>query len=369
MATPKHILTLDGDLHNTSENDIKTETDKFGKTIKFMMFRGLHYIPGYDTAVLEEVDNFSMRPDDIYFPSFPRTGTHWTFEIVCMLLKGKAETIQRFKGRNQLEFATNDVLSTLPSPRVINTHFRLSDAPREMKEKKCKIIYNLRDPRDVAVSLYHLYVDLKFSECECSFEGFWYLFLEGKSKWLIYEETQKLDGDLHNTSENDIKTETDKFGKTIKFMMFRGLHYIPGYDTAVLEEVDNFSMRPDDIYFPSFPRTGTHWTFEIVCMLLKGKAETIQRFKGRNQLEFATNDVLSTLPSPRVINTHFRLSDAPREMKEKKCKIIYNLRDPRDVAVSLYHLYVDLKFSECECSFEGFWYLFLEGKTEVDGIF
>ncbi|XP_046378743.2 sulfotransferase 1B1-like [Haliotis rufescens] len=182
MATPQHILTIDDQVNpaDQSQMDIKVETDKFGKTIKYMMFRGRHYLPAYDMSILEQIQNVSMRPEDIYFPAFPRTGTHWVYEMANMLLRGKAETIQQYKGKHQLEFATNDALSSLPSPRVINTHFRLSDAPREVKEKKCKIIYNLRDPKDVAVSLYHTYIDLKVSECECSFEGFLYLFLEGK---------------------------------------------------------------------------------------------------------------------------------------------------------------------------------------------
>lgn len=122
-----------------------------------------------------------QRLHDTLFP-----GTHWVYEMANMLLRGRAETIQQYKGKHQLEFATNDALSSLPSPRIINTHFRLSDAPREVKEKKCKIIYNLRDPKDVAVSIYHAYIDLKVSECECSFEGFLYLFLEGKGAQFFY---------------------------------------------------------------------------------------------------------------------------------------------------------------------------------------
>ncbi|XP_046581180.1 sulfotransferase 1B1-like [Haliotis rubra] len=205
MAAQQHILTIDDQANNADESkmDIKIETDKFGKTIKFMMFRGRHYLPAYSMSILEQTKTVSMRPDDIYFPAFPRTGTHWVYEMTNMLLRGKAETIQQYKGKHQLEFVANEGLSKLPSPRVINTHFRLSDAPWEVKEKKCKVIYNLRDPRDVAVSLYHAYIDLKVSECECSFEGFLYLFLEGKVEdgglfdhWLAAEEFCKDNPDI-----------------------------------------------------------------------------------------------------------------------------------------------------------------------------
>ncbi|XP_067655611.1 sulfotransferase 1B1-like [Haliotis asinina] len=173
---------------------------------------------------------------------------------------------------------------------------------------------------------------------------------------------------IFDEGEMDIKIETDKFGKTIKYMMFKGRHYAPAYVPSVLEQAKSVSMRPDDIYLCAYPRTGTHWVFEMVNMLLNGTAETIQASKGKHHLEVVAHG-LSELPSPRFIDTHFRLSDAPEELKEKKCKVIYNLRDPRDVAVSLYHAYVDMQVLECECSFEGFLYLFLEGKAEVDGVF
>ncbi|XP_046581144.1 sulfotransferase 1B1-like [Haliotis rubra] len=205
MASSQHILTIEDEVHKVDESkmDIKIESDKFGKTIKFTMFRGRHYLPAYASSVLEQIKNVSMRPDDIYFPAYPRTGTHWVYEMANMLLAGKAETIQQFKGKLQLELVTNESLSKLPSPRVINTHFRLPDAPWEVKEKKCKMIYNLRDPRDVAVSMYHAYIDLKVSECQCSFEGFLYLFLEGKVEagglfdhWLAAEDFFKENPDI-----------------------------------------------------------------------------------------------------------------------------------------------------------------------------
>ncbi|XP_046581126.1 sulfotransferase 1B1-like [Haliotis rubra] len=184
MASSKRILSIDGVVHTVDHTkmNIKVETDKFGKTIKYMMFNGRHHLPAYPPSVLDQIKSVSMRPDDVFCPAFPRTGTHWLYEMVSMLLSGKAETIQESKIKHQLEFTPNEELIKLPSPRAINTHFRLSDAPEDLKEKKCKLIYNLRDPRDVAVSLYHCYIDLVYSECECSFEGFLYLFLEGKAE-------------------------------------------------------------------------------------------------------------------------------------------------------------------------------------------
>ncbi|XP_046581178.1 sulfotransferase 1A1-like isoform X1 [Haliotis rubra] len=164
----------------------------------------------------------------------------------------------------------------------------------------------------------------------------------------------------------NIKVETDKFGKTIKYMMFNGRHHFPAYPPSVLDQIKSVSMRPDDVFCPAFPRTGTHWTFEMVGMLLNGTADTIPTYKEKIQLEFTKNDELSSLPSRRIINTHFQLSRAPTQLREKKCKIIYNLRDPKDVAVSLYCLYMDIGVTGYQGTFKDFLELFDNEKVECN---
>jgi hypothetical protein len=45
-------------------------------------------------------------------------GTHWTWEIISMMIAGKAETIKRSKIENMLEAFPWEVMENLPSPRV-----------------------------------------------------------------------------------------------------------------------------------------------------------------------------------------------------------------------------------------------------------
>ena len=60
-------------------------------------------------------------------------GTHWGFEIISMLLMGKAETIPIPKVFTMLEATPQENLDALPSPRVLNSHFPISILPKQMK--------------------------------------------------------------------------------------------------------------------------------------------------------------------------------------------------------------------------------------------
>ena len=61
-----------------------------------------------------------------------------------MLYQGKAETIPRIKQENMLEFCSIEQLNSLPSPRVLNTHFHFRNLPTDMIKRKTKIILQLR---------------------------------------------------------------------------------------------------------------------------------------------------------------------------------------------------------------------------------
>lgn len=50
------------------------------------------------------------------------TGCTWTFEILTMLLKGKAEGPQFSKMHVMLEASSADNLDDIVSPRLLNTH-------------------------------------------------------------------------------------------------------------------------------------------------------------------------------------------------------------------------------------------------------
>lgn len=54
-----------------------------------------------------------------------------------------------------LELTSPDQMEHYPSPRILNTHYVPPLLPRQMKDTNTKIVFIYRNPKDVAVSLYH----------------------------------------------------------------------------------------------------------------------------------------------------------------------------------------------------------------------
>jgi hypothetical protein len=92
-----------------------------------------------------------------------------------MLQKGKAEYDKRPKEVAMLEFHSVELLQQESSPRLFNTHNYPSEIPTGFLEGKGKVIFLLRNPKDVVVSLYHHIVQLKTNKDPMSWDDFVYL--------------------------------------------------------------------------------------------------------------------------------------------------------------------------------------------------
>ncbi|KAL3842283.1 hypothetical protein ACJMK2_020314 [Sinanodonta woodiana] len=113
-------------------------------------------IPGGNIVEhVQTIRNTIVRDDDVLICTYPKSGTHWIWEIVSMLRKGKAEYDTKIKVTAMLEFTSKDQIEALESPRNLNTHFPLRMLPKDLLDKKRKILHVMRNPKDVAVSMYH----------------------------------------------------------------------------------------------------------------------------------------------------------------------------------------------------------------------
>ncbi|XP_048730855.1 sulfotransferase 1E1-like isoform X2 [Ostrea edulis] len=82
-------------------------------------------------------------------------GTHWVWEIVCMLLKNKAEYVKEIKEFSFLESIPDiKALDDIASPRALNTHAPYRWLPKQHLENGGKIIHVVRNPKDIAVSMF-----------------------------------------------------------------------------------------------------------------------------------------------------------------------------------------------------------------------
>ncbi|KAJ8023654.1 Sulfotransferase family cytosolic 2B member 1 [Holothuria leucospilota] len=123
---------------------------------------------------MKEFELMELREDDLFVVTYPKSGTHWMQEIVHLILvNGHGERLTAKERRPVIELAdirSHDPelvaaagpvlreMKDVPSPRVLTSHVQYSFLPKQFLEKRPKIIYIYRHPKDVLVSLFNFYL-------------------------------------------------------------------------------------------------------------------------------------------------------------------------------------------------------------------
>ncbi|XP_067664626.1 sulfotransferase 1C2-like [Haliotis asinina] len=168
-----------------------------------------------------------------------------------------------------------------------------------------------------------------------------------------------------------IVEDHDLGGNSISFLEVDGCRY-PIVDPEIVKNMSQLKVKADDILLLAYPKSGTHWLWEITSMLLQGKAQTIPHWKGSVMVELQPQEVIDAFPrSPRVLNTHIRYNQLPVQAREKKCRIIFVLRNPKDVAVSFFNHHRSFKcyYGNYNGTLGGHLPFFLSGKTDYGSWF
>ena len=92
----------------------------------------------------------TVFPDDIFLVSYPRSGNTWTrFLLGNLIYANDAVTFSNIESRiPEIYFNHDRFLRRLPRPRMLKSH-------ECFQPHYPRVIYIVRDPRDVAVSFYH----------------------------------------------------------------------------------------------------------------------------------------------------------------------------------------------------------------------
>lgn len=119
------------------------------------------------------------------------------------------------------------------------------------------------------------------------------------------------------------------------------------------------TVYPDDTFLVSFPRSGNTWTRFLVCNLINPDdpvnfAELERRIP---EIYYVPDRKLRAFPRPRVIKSHECFD--PRYKR-----IIYIVRDPRDVLISYYEFQLKRRVITDACSLEEFLPHFMESAIE-----
>lgn len=94
--------------------------------------------------------NLTVFSDDLFVTSYPRSGNTWTrFLISNLVYQNEPSTFANIESRiPEIYFNSDRFLRSLRRPRILKSH-------ECFQPQYPRIIYIVRDPRDVAVSFYH----------------------------------------------------------------------------------------------------------------------------------------------------------------------------------------------------------------------
>ncbi|XP_060084382.1 sulfotransferase 1C4-like [Ylistrum balloti] len=161
--------------------------------------------------------------------------------------------------------------------------------------------------------------------------------------------------------------ETDSRGNIFRFKPFNGLKFhpdIPGNIEERLREVDSLALRPDDVLLCTYPKSGTHWVYNMIHMI---RSETLQYRGTPYMIEFFPSSELQHIDSPRTLHTHLTYPLIPAMARQGKVKIVQVVRNPKDTITSFYEHYQQVGSTVYEGAFDGFLELALSDEFALFG--
>lgn len=169
---------------------LKNLLDSEGKCMTVLDIDGFYLpdfkFPSQESDLQSMTDHYLARDDDVLLCNYPKSGTHWVWEIIQMLYTQKAELIEHSKMKCMMECLSKEAFDSLPSPRILNNHVYFSMLPKDFLRRKCKIVYTMRNPKDVAVSYYHHHRGLLIYNYDGSWDGYLERFLEGNLDYMSW---------------------------------------------------------------------------------------------------------------------------------------------------------------------------------------
>ncbi|XP_053719162.1 amine sulfotransferase-like [Synchiropus splendidus] len=242
---------------------------------KLLRYKGFNFHVGLTTAeYIDGLQEFEIRDSDIYLVTYPKSGTIWTQQIVISIHNFDGEKKEYANNSEEmpwLEHMANwESYSTRPSPRFFSSHLTPALMPPGLKEKKAKMIYVMRNPKDVVVSFYHFHKIRPNLETPQNFDQFLEDFLEGNvfcSSWFDHIRAWQQEKDNYNilmlSYEDmvlDLETAVRKIskflGRKLSDAQIQQVVHKSTFKNMKKDERANYKFLPEKIITGDFMRKG-----------------------------------------------------------------------------------------------------------------
>ncbi|XP_027289810.1 bile salt sulfotransferase 1 isoform X3 [Cricetulus griseus] len=152
----------------------------------YIWFEGIPFPAiDYQKEIIGEIrDKFVIRDEDTIILTYPKSGTNWLIETVCLIQnKGNPECVQSVPIWDRSPWIETKSgyqnLTNKEGPHLMSSHLPFHLFPRSFFRSKAKVIYVIRNPRDVLVSGYFFWCNTNLVKNTDSLTTYFEWFLKG----------------------------------------------------------------------------------------------------------------------------------------------------------------------------------------------
>ncbi|XP_070205333.1 amine sulfotransferase-like [Littorina saxatilis] len=146
--------TAKADVPQVTSKDLPTRLDP--TKLKMAPYRGMMMAYMFEPLEvhLPKVKNLQLRDSDVLLCTYPKSGTHWLWRVLDMLVHGSAEYSDRSPDSAMLDLMLTEVIDKAESPRVHMAHLPFDLLPEQLEDGRVKVVHVYRHPKAVLVSLF-----------------------------------------------------------------------------------------------------------------------------------------------------------------------------------------------------------------------
>ncbi|XP_041509863.1 sulfotransferase 2A1-like [Microtus oregoni] len=234
----------------------------------YLWFEGIPFpAVGFEKEILEEIgDKFVVRDEDTIILTYPKSGTNWLIEIVCLIqTKGNPKWIQSVPVWERSPWIETQIgysiLIKQEGPHLITSHLPFHLFPKSFFSSKAKMIYVIRNPRDVLVSGYFFFHKTNLVKNPGSLIKYFEWFLKGNvaygswfehtRAWLSMRERDNFlllsYEDLKQDTRGTIEKICDFLGKKLEKDELDLVLKYSSFQVMKENKMSNFSILPEEI--------------------------------------------------------------------------------------------------------------------------
>ncbi|XP_068959396.1 sulfotransferase 2A1 [Petaurus breviceps papuanus] len=212
-------------------------------------------------------DEFVVKNNDVILVTYPKSGTNWANDIISLIrCKGDNTWVQSVPiwtrspfietAMGQQQICKNEQIEA----RFYRSHLPIQFFPKSYFHSKAKIIYVMRNPRDVVVSFYHFAKAAKFYKSTESFSEMFEMFCQGNVAygswfdhicgWLSLRENGNFLLLTYEELLQDLRGNVDRIchflGTKLKEEEINLVMKNASFSAMKDNKMSNFSIIPDD---------------------------------------------------------------------------------------------------------------------------